>query len=83
MIKKPHTRWGGLIAARRRQAGLSQADLAARIGVRRATVSSWEADRASPRGHKMTALTEALSLTADELGNAILAEETDPRVDQG
>jgi hypothetical protein len=31
----------------------------------------------------MTALTEALSLTADELGNAILAEETDPRVDQG
>ena len=77
MYGKPHstrTRWGGLIAARRRQANLSQADLATRIGVRRATISAWEADRASPRGQSMQLLIGELGITGEELVRVLVTD---------
>ena len=77
MYGKPHTRWGGIIAARRRQANLSQADLAARIGVRRATISAWEADRASPRGQSMQLLIGELGITGEELVRTTIGEGAD------
>lgn len=73
--------WGGLIAARRRRAHLTQAQLAAQLGVSASSVALWETGRSVPRGRKLTALARTLALTPDELGGAILTE--DGRADQG
>ncbi len=40
----------------RRRAGLSQAALARRLGVRQQTVSEWERGRYAPRGASLTVL---------------------------
>ncbi|MFF1379842.1 helix-turn-helix domain-containing protein [Streptomyces sp. NPDC058308] len=45
---------------------LSQADLAARIGVTRETVRSWETGRTTPRGRKREAYGKFLSAAAEE-----------------
>ena len=42
--------------ALRRRLGLSQADFAARLGVRQQTVSEWETGRYIPRGASLTVL---------------------------
>ncbi|WP_157872221.1 helix-turn-helix transcriptional regulator, partial [Streptomyces silaceus] len=47
---------------------LSQADLAAKVGVTRETVRSWETGRTNPRGRKREAYAKLL--------NAIAAEKT-------
>ena len=44
------------IVALRRRLRLSQADFAARLGVRQQTVSEWETGRYAPRGASLTVL---------------------------
>lgn len=47
---------GGRVRRLRRRAGLSQAALARRLGVRQQTVSEWERGRYAPRGASLTVL---------------------------
>lgn len=48
-------------------AGLTQSDLAAKVGVAQATVAEWERGVYSPGAQKLPALAKALGCTIDEL----------------
>ncbi len=51
----------------RLERGLSQGDLAERIGVQNYTIGNWERDRAEPSVEQIVKLADALGVTADEL----------------
>ncbi len=51
----------------RRKAGMTQEELADRLGVSRQAVSKWEADAAFPETEKILELCKMFSLSADEL----------------
>ena len=51
----------------REQAGISQADLSARVRVNQTAVSQWERGVALPSCDKLPALAEALSCTINDL----------------
>jgi transcriptional regulator with XRE-family HTH domain len=84
------TRWyaadvatfGDRLAGAREAAGLSQEDLAQRLGVRLTTLQNWEDDLAEPRGNRLQMLAGMLNvslawlLTAEGDG---LAEPMDTR----
>jgi transcriptional regulator with XRE-family HTH domain len=55
----------------RREAGLSQADLARRCGVRQATLSAIEGGRAQPQRATVAALAAALGVGVDELARVL------------
>lgn len=55
------------ISERRRAAGLTQEDVASRLGVSRQTVGKWESGRATPELEKLIALCDLLGCTLDEL----------------
>lgn len=58
-------RWNAeLIKGLRRHLGLSQAELAARLGVRQQTISDWEVNAYDPR----RAMSKYLSLVAEQVG---------------
>ena len=73
----------------RRKNGLSQEQLAEKIGVSRQAVSKWEGGQSTPELDKLKALSECFQITLDELtGNEAVsgsncarkeAEETAPR----
>lgn len=67
------------IAEQRRAAGLTQEDVASRLGVSRQTVGKWEAGRAIPELEKLVALCDLFCCTLDELvgraGLEIASEE--------
>ena len=68
---------GALIAGRRKELGLSQAELAERLHVTDKAVSRWETGRGMPAIDSLEPLAEALSLTVSELlaGRVLTAEE--------
>lgn len=68
---------GGLIARRRKEKGLSQGDLAARLHVTDKAVSKWETGRGLPSVDLLEPLAEALGLTVSELlsGRELTPEE--------
>ena len=51
----------------RKKAGLSQEELAGRVGVSRQAVSKWELDDAAPEVDKLRALAREFGVTVDEL----------------
>ena len=55
------------LAERRKQAGLSQEALAARLGVSRQAVSKWEQGRAAPSTANLLALAKLYGACAEEL----------------
>ena len=55
--------FGDRIAAARDALGLSQQELANRIGVRLATLQNWEGDRAEPRANKLQMLAGVLNVS--------------------
>lgn len=59
----------------REEAGLTQRELAERIGVERSSVAKWESGDAFPRGALVGRLAEALNCTIDDLYNG--GKETD------
>ncbi|GAA4554297.1 helix-turn-helix domain-containing protein [Amycolatopsis samaneae] len=61
------------LAAARRAAGLSLAELARLVGVGRSRVWDWENGRQSPSPARLTALAEALDA---DVGQLLAAEET-------
>jgi transcriptional regulator with XRE-family HTH domain len=67
----PETRWyaadvatfGDRLAGAREAAGLSQEDLAQRLGVRLTTLQNWEDDLAEPRGNRLQMLAGMLNVS--------------------
>ena len=66
---------GERIAARRTAGGMSQADLAERLGVSRQSVSKWETDASVPDLDKLVRLGEIFGMTLDQL---VKGEEAGP-----
>ena len=68
---------GALIAGRRRELGLSQAELAERLHVTDKAVSKWETGRGMPAIDSLEPLAEVLGLSVSELlsGRELTAEE--------
>ncbi|WP_137110574.1 helix-turn-helix transcriptional regulator [Rhodobacter sp. SY28-1] len=67
----PETNWyaadvatfGDRLAGAREMAGLSQEDLAQRLGVRLTTLQNWEEDLAEPRGNRLQMLAGMLNVS--------------------
>ncbi|MCM1289530.1 MAG: helix-turn-helix domain-containing protein [Corallococcus sp.] len=51
----------------RQDLGISQGDLAKKIGVQNYTIGNWERDRSEPSVELIVKLADALGVTADEL----------------
>lgn len=63
----------------RKLAGLSQEELAERVGVSRQAVSKWELDAALPETEKLIALARVFKVSVDELlGNTPEPEDASP-----
>lgn len=58
---------GEKIRGYRQRTGLSQNDLAKRVGVTRAVVTAWESGKACPKLDKLCPLANALKCTIAEL----------------
>lgn len=67
----------------RKRAGLSQEELAQKVGVSRQAVSRWELGEASPETGKLMALAKALGITADRLLSGEAPEESAPEAVSG
>ena len=65
----------------RKKAGMTQEELADRLGVSRQSVSKWEADAAFPETEKILALCKLFGISSDELlfGTEHAASEGDPK----
>ena len=58
---------GAMIAALRKEKGMTQLDLAQQLGVTDKAVSKWERDLSCPDVHSLPKLAEVLGVTVDEL----------------
>ncbi|MEM6637083.1 MAG: helix-turn-helix transcriptional regulator [Pseudomonadota bacterium] len=74
--------FGDRVAGAREALGLSQSDLAARIGVKLKTLRSWEDDLAEPRANKLQMLAGILNVSMSWLltgeGDGLEAPSQDP-----
>lgn len=55
--------FGDRVAGARDAAGLSQAELARKLGVRKDTVLAWEEDRSEPRANKLSMMAGVLNVS--------------------
>jgi len=62
----------------REKVGISQKELAAKLGVKRSTVGSWESAHRSPEIEKAYGIAEALNVSVDYL----LCRSDDPKLKQ-
>lgn len=65
-------KFGEKLAALRRRAGMSQEQLADRLGITRQSVSKWESGTVMPEVEKLVALSELFSVSVDYLVKAYL-----------
>ena len=72
--------FGNFVCSLRTQKGLTQADVAARLGVTAAAVSKWENGSSKPRVEVLFKLAELLGVRTEELiaGHRLPEEELDP-----
>ena len=63
---KPGQQPGSLLNSWRRLAGLSQAEVAAAVGVSRVAISHWETGRSAPNGSHLHALFGVLGLAPNQ-----------------
>ena len=66
---------GGRIRAARQVAGLTQAELAATVGVSRSAVAQWETERAGQVGGNLARISEILRVSAEHLLRGTLPSE--------
>ena len=76
MDKEMKLSFGDWLGLRRRHLGLSQAELAQRLGLRSQTISNWERDRTLPTltPEQMAILCEMLQVSIDYLRRASKGE---------
>ena len=55
--------FGDRVAASREQSGLSQKDLARRLGVRTSTIRNWEDDLSEPRANRLSIMAGILNVS--------------------
>lgn len=55
--------FGDRVAAAREAAGLTQSQLARRMGIKTATIEAWEEDRAEPRANKLQMMSGLLNVS--------------------
>ncbi|UWQ51043.1 helix-turn-helix domain-containing protein [Leisingera caerulea] len=55
--------FGDRVAAAREAAGMTQGQLARRLGIKKSTLSAWERDLAEPRANKLTMLAGVLNVS--------------------
>ncbi len=73
--------FGDRVAGAREAAGMSQAQLARRLGVKKATIEGWEQDLSEPRANRLSMMAGVLNvsimwlLTGEGEGAAMPAEE--------
>jgi len=67
MSKAPRPPLALRLATLRKDAGLSQAQLAAKIGVHASNIAFWELSGTPPRGEVLPALARELGVSVDEL----------------
>jgi transcriptional regulator with XRE-family HTH domain len=78
--------FGDRLSGAREAAGLTQEDLAQRLGVRLTTVQAWEEDLAEPRGNRLQMLAGMLNvslswlITAEGDGLEILPDDGPPTI---
>lgn len=60
-------KWGERLRKRRELCGLSQTELATKVGVGQAAVSKWEKGYASPRHDLLPVIAKALGADVDDL----------------
>lgn len=76
--------FGDRIAGAREAAGMTQSELARRLGVRLSTLRGWEDDRAEPRANRLQMMAGLLNVSLIWLLNGVgegapsMAEETGP-----
>ena len=70
---------GSIIAAKRRELGLTQKDVADRLGITDKAVSKWERDVCCPDTALLSPLAEILGISLEELVNAKAAPQTGHR----
>jgi transcriptional regulator with XRE-family HTH domain len=77
--------FGDRVAAAREAAGLTQAQLARRMGIKTSTIESWEEDRAEPRANKLQMMSGLLNVSIIWLmsgqGEGITVTESDDTAD--
>lgn len=73
------TTFGDRIAGAREQAGMTQADMAKRLGVKVKTLCAWEEDLSEPRANKLSMMAGLLNVSLPWL----LTGEGDGPVDPG
>ena len=66
-MTESNTAFGAALARTRKEKGLSQEELAGRIGVSRQAVSKWETGEAAPALTRLVAAAEALEVSLDAL----------------
>lgn len=65
------------IAYRRKQLGLSQADVARKLGVDQSAVHLWETGKAKPSAKRLVPLASLLKCTVEEVLNNDISQETE------
>ncbi len=67
LMAADETTFGAKLRAARDKAGLTQQQLADRVGINRVVLARWETDAREPSIGSVLALAEALGITLDEL----------------
>ncbi len=65
--KRPRSAFGERLAAAREELGLSQMELAQRLGVSQKVITYWERNEVALRSEQLTAIAEALGIPVEEL----------------
>ena len=73
---------GEVIASRRKELGMTQADLALKMSVTDKAVSKWERDLSCPDINSLSKLAENLDIPVDELLNAKKRDSPVSKVDE-
>ncbi len=66
---------GRFLASRRRLMGLTQEELADRIGVSKSAIGKWETDGGLPDRDNLKKISEVMNVSVDELHRIIKSEE--------
>lgn len=72
--------WGRFLAGARKRAGLTQQQLADKLGVERTAVTKWETQGRLPDVHHINALVAALPVSAESLLEAMGVKLSSPPV---